>query len=480
MSKTQQKMALVAKRLAMLHNSSINSVSEETPLQCSIQPIKTERMSSKRKLNTCNDVSDHETKCGDYVKSENLEMVCKLEEPLDNNTSEEKFMSAMDRAKEVQANLSGAYPSFVKMLLPSHVSGCFWMHMPRKFCNENLPKEDCDVMLVDEAGLEFKTKYLVPRGLSGGWRGFAIHHHLQKADVLIFHLVRPTTFKVYIIRDQRYGEVDGALGLLESDTCARQIIPGCSQHYIAGDQRQDDGSLGLLESDTCARQMITEKAGETVQMVLHTEDNPPIESPSPSNTDNDSQPEVLDGIRFSDSDINFEAITGFENFNIIVDGLVIDSKFSPANLRKYYELCHSQNNFLHQSLLKGLNCNLVVGIILETINIADAIRACKSSTSMEDLQTWKTTLDGFKLLGMKVSFLCAKLNLLLGIADESNVSKTCTFERTTASKRLRALEDKIMDLKGVMEKIDSEIEAEMTASVRKHESKIKEIANTPW
>lgn len=35
--------------------------------------------------------------------------------------------SAMLRAAEVQANLPPHFPSFVKYMLPSHVSGGFWL-----------------------------------------------------------------------------------------------------------------------------------------------------------------------------------------------------------------------------------------------------------------------------------------------------------------------------------------------------------------
>lgn len=35
--------------------------------------------------------------------------------------------SAMIRAEEVQSNLDPEFPSFVKVLVRSHVSSCFWM-----------------------------------------------------------------------------------------------------------------------------------------------------------------------------------------------------------------------------------------------------------------------------------------------------------------------------------------------------------------
>jgi hypothetical protein len=42
-------------------------------------------------------------------------------------------------------------------------------------------------------------KYLwVKVGLSAGWRGFSIAHKLLVGDIVIFHLVKPSKFKVVI------------------------------------------------------------------------------------------------------------------------------------------------------------------------------------------------------------------------------------------------------------------------------------------
>ena len=42
--------------------------------------------------------------------------------------------SALKRAEEIQANLSAKYPSFVKLMLKSHVSGGFWLVSQQKTC----------------------------------------------------------------------------------------------------------------------------------------------------------------------------------------------------------------------------------------------------------------------------------------------------------------------------------------------------------
>lgn len=69
--------------------------------------------------------------------------------------------------------------------------------LPKKFCFEHLPKHDTMIVLEDESGREFQTKYLVGKsGLSGGWRGFSIAHKLLAGDVVVFHRVTPSKFKV--------------------------------------------------------------------------------------------------------------------------------------------------------------------------------------------------------------------------------------------------------------------------------------------
>jgi len=51
--------------------------------------------------------------------------------------------------------------------------------------------------LVDEEGRESYAKFLAQKsGLSGGWRAFSIEHNLQEGNVVLFQLIKPTTFKV--------------------------------------------------------------------------------------------------------------------------------------------------------------------------------------------------------------------------------------------------------------------------------------------
>ncbi|KAG9450920.1 hypothetical protein H6P81_010885 [Aristolochia fimbriata] len=119
--------------------------------------------------------------------------------------SDEARSFAIDKANEVQSKLGTKFPSFVKAMLQSHVTGGFWLGLPNKFCKSNLPHTDDTITLIDEKGDEYDTVYLSQKnGLSGGWRGFSLDHNLADGDALIFELVKPTTFKIYIVRASDY------------------------------------------------------------------------------------------------------------------------------------------------------------------------------------------------------------------------------------------------------------------------------------
>ncbi|CAF2141881.1 hypothetical protein HID58_006606 [Brassica napus] len=121
--------------------------------------------------------------------------------------SEEIREEAFSKAEKLQADLRNRFPSFVKSMLQSHVSGGFWLGLPVHFCRSELQKQDGVITLIDEEGEEFETVYLAKRtGLSGGWLGFAVSHNLVYGDALVFELVRPTVFKVYITRVKSSGE----------------------------------------------------------------------------------------------------------------------------------------------------------------------------------------------------------------------------------------------------------------------------------
>ncbi|XP_020219556.1 B3 domain-containing protein At5g42700 isoform X2 [Cajanus cajan] len=115
--------------------------------------------------------------------------------------SDEAREEALEKADKLMSDLESQYPTFIKTMLQSHISGGFWLGLPVHFCKSNLPKGDEVMTLIDEDGNEYPTIYLARKtGLSGGWKGFAVAHDLADGDALIFQLIKRTAFKVYIIR----------------------------------------------------------------------------------------------------------------------------------------------------------------------------------------------------------------------------------------------------------------------------------------
>ncbi|KAH6828311.1 AP2/B3-like transcriptional factor family protein [Perilla frutescens var. hirtella] len=118
-------------------------------------------------------------------------------------------------AEKLQSNLQTGNPSFVKSMVRSHVYSCFWLGLPSKFCEDNLPKSTVDMVLENEEGSEYEAVFISKRsGLSGGWRAFALDHKLDDGDALVFELVEPSRFKVYIVRVlECQNEKDGVVEL---------------------------------------------------------------------------------------------------------------------------------------------------------------------------------------------------------------------------------------------------------------------------
>ncbi|KAK8475990.1 hypothetical protein V6N11_063427, partial [Hibiscus sabdariffa] len=186
--------------------------------------------------------------------------------------------AVMERALQIQANLSPEFPSLVKYMLPSHVTGGFWLGLPKHFCSNHLPKEDRIMVLEDEEGEEFEAKYLVVKvGLSGGWRGFSIAHKLLEGN--------------------------------EDNICENRISVG----------KTENGNNHVPRSSNLGP---TADQSENGRMDLSSE--------------------VSDGVRLSESIVNFKDVKSFEDFNIVANGLNLDSEISKYLQKKYYELCCNQ------------------------------------------------------------------------------------------------------------------------------------------
>ncbi|CAN6163306.1 unnamed protein product [Urochloa humidicola] len=452
----EQKMALVKRRLALLDSAS--SISSESDKDDGFVPMDDELaiVAVNQPLEIhCVDTDNEDEVIP--VKALESKVVESEKRRLPGQKITASSGSAMVRAEEVWAKLPAEYPSFVKRMLQSHVVRGFWLGLPTYFCNKHLPKQDTEIVLEDENGQDYQTQYLgAKQGLSAGWRGFAIKHDIKVDDVVIFQLVRSTKFKLYIIRANEFTTADGAISLLNLEGRKKRKLSkeGCSGE---------------------AKPKGKEKAGAVDLEVPHSDDSNAVVS------------EAIDGLRILDSDMDFDDVTGFSNFNIVVDSLVIDCKFHDNLRRTYYDLCCSQKSFLHKNLLKQLNLTLVVGVIMETISIAEGIRACKAqSSSRDDLLIWKKTLESFELLGMNVAFLLKRVNDLLGLpADglrdlsECQKYRELKSERARAEEKVEALQLTLSNVKGMLQKMDAEME-EMESSVKRSGVTMQQSAAAPW
>ncbi|XP_057419759.1 B3 domain-containing protein Os01g0234100-like isoform X2 [Lotus japonicus] len=370
--------------------------------------------------------------------------------------NEALLAAALERAKELQASLSPEFPSIVKHMLPSHVTGGFWLGFPKKFCDLYLPKVDTLIALEDESREIYQTKYLAEKmGLSGGWRGFSIAHNLLELDVLVFHLIQPHKFKVYIVRSQKPDEVDGALGLLKLDKCKKPKNELDMESIAGAIQGSDpENRRVMLVSNSTQTELLEQKSEEI------------------------SLEEATNGIRLAEFDLRFEEVTGIENFNIMINRWVLDSMFTEHRRAKYYELCRSQRCFLHKNLLPGLNFDMVAGMIKKTIDIAEAIEVSKITIPVDHLVTWNKILKGLEFLGMNVRFLRTRLDKLMKLALKLKRYKDARLERLQAKEELEAIEEIASEVKKTIKKLDEEIA--MQESPEKVEAMFEELANAPW
>ncbi|GJX01833.1 B3 DNA binding domain-containing protein, partial [Tanacetum coccineum] len=380
-----------------------------------------------------------------------------LAQPLN---SQSKY-SAIERANEVQASLPSELPSFVKLMLPSHVAGCFWLGLPKSFCDAHLLKDDVTVVLVGEGDQEYNTKYLDRKTkLSGGWKAFSVAHNLLPGDVLVFQLIEQWKMKVYIVRASSLNEIDGALGLLNLAPCDMNVYQHQNNKNASNLQRAENMDIDLHQDNDRDNTLIMYD-----QSVDDTEYA-------------DSQ--VSEGLRFSQSVIEFKDIKSVDDFSIVADNFVIDSEIPKHFQIKYYDLCRSQNIYLHENLLKGLNVKLTVEIILETVRIADAIRACKVTITRDDIAAWDKTLKAFEEIGMKVGFLRARISKLKGLLFESNeLLEAKRIELLKAEEEMKVIKEKLCGVQEVIKNLNVEMET-LKLKGQNLEQVFHKEANAPW
>ncbi|KAH7835488.1 hypothetical protein Vadar_026550 [Vaccinium darrowii] len=364
----------------------------------------------------------------------------------------ETWSRVMARAKEVQASFAPEFPSFWRLMMRSHVTEGFnWLGLPSELCKVHLPSVDAEVVLEDESGEKYNTKYLADRtGLCGGWRGFSSAQKLLEGDAIVFNLVRginPIKFKVYIVRAKDF-EVADAPSLPNSDACAKET-----------------GAHGQKNNGTC---MNVEKKHPRLEIdnephcdwnIMHSSD-------------------TTEGSKFSGS------ISDIKHLSIVLNGWTIDSELLSTHVRtKYYDLCCTKKSYIHEGLLPTIDSKMAVGIISETINIADAIQACNISTSPYELALWDKTLEAFGLLGMNVGFLHDRVDRLVSLSSESkevsNKYAEASIERDGVQSEIKSLELKLLGLKQDRSRLDDEMEG-LKEKEQKNEFLFQKEAIAPW
>ncbi|KAJ0726819.1 putative transcription factor B3-Domain family [Helianthus annuus] len=131
---------------------------------------------------------------------------------------------AMTKAVEVRLSLGTEHPSFIK-IMKGQVVIAGPMAFPITFWKLFvLPKVDSEMVIEDENREIYHVKYCYKQpGLSAGWKKFAAGHNLLDGDVLVFHLVEPYKFKVYIVRANDLKKADDLITRLNLEARNKQM-----------------------------------------------------------------------------------------------------------------------------------------------------------------------------------------------------------------------------------------------------------------
>ncbi|VFQ72529.1 unnamed protein product [Cuscuta campestris] len=356
-----------------------------------------------------------------------------------------------DKAKAIQASLDARYPSFIKFLLSSHAKFDI-LNLPADFRRCYLRNDDI-ITLVGEDGMRFPVVYLAYLGLRGGWKDFFAAYNLQVGDALVCHLVSKHELKVYCVRvsdlDHRAQEEKSGIEERDEEVVCQDMTSHVDQNLVEDHELGDQGFIFESGKDDFS---YIDKEGELAENVAGKYSSP-------------------------------EPFVDLKNFKIVVNGSLVDPLVSVSARVKYYELCLARNSYLHSELRS--NHQLATGIILETVRIIDAIKACCLSTSQSNIKEWETNLEGFKLLGMDVGFLLDRVKELSRLAAEYQESGEAKrfYEATKKEKHLdeeiASVETKLMELKQARATLQSEREV-FEAHFMKLRLMFQETAKMAW
>lgn len=177
---------------------------------------------------------------------------------------------------------------------------------------------------------------------------------------------------------------------------------------------------------------------------------------------------------------NLQGVSSMENFSIVVNGSVLDLQLPQHVKIKYYELCNSQNMFLHEHCLVDQNCPLVAGMISEIIEIADAIKASNITTPVDNFEVWFRKLKGIEMWGMNVGFMLDRLEQLVRLIAKNEEYKKLINHREKAEEEEKALERKLFEARKTIRRLDSQIESvNVNMNLQTFEAEFQALKNAP-
>ncbi|XP_028791023.1 B3 domain-containing protein Os01g0234100-like [Neltuma alba] len=276
-----------------------------------------------------------------------------------------------------------------------------------------------------------------------------------KFSEMSYHQIWWNAVEVYIVRANGLGELDGAVSLPNLDDYTKQK---------AKDNANKDAQL----SNSPKRK---QEKSDSPPPVVQKKNKTSVSRISPKvrqcaeQCEYESDEAGSEGLESLGTELKFKDVKSFENFSIIIDGIPIDSELPQEFRNKYYKLCHSQQAFLHENLIKGINYNLIVGIISEVVNIADALRSSSLHIPPAEFAKWDKELLAFEYLGMNVEFLrhrlCRLVNLAYEAQDTSEASRysASTTEFSRADNEIMNIETKLEELKEACDGFGAYIES---------------------
>ena len=134
------------------------------------------------------------------------------------------FVSEAEEAGEIVPQRGGVV--YVKAMMPSHVSGGYWLQAPSGLLAV-MPSVTCNIVLRVGASL-WEVVWLLRdkqagAGFSGGWRGFAVDQRLCVGDSVLFQQrepANPRVLDVHIFRKHLLGDefkaMDAAFELVDA------------------------------------------------------------------------------------------------------------------------------------------------------------------------------------------------------------------------------------------------------------------------